>query len=291
MARVLIAGCGDVGTALGLLLVERGHQVWGLRRQTAHLPSALRALPADLTQPASLRLPESLDFVFYTAAAGKYDGDTYQAVYVNGVRHILQALLGCDRRITRFFYVSSTSVYGQQRGEWVNEDSPTDPTNCSGRLVLEGEQVVLDAPYAATAVRFGGVYGPGRHRLIDRVRNGGACTLEPPLYTNRIHRDDCAGMLRHLLELDRPENLYLGVDCEPAAECEVMGWLAARLGVARPECLRYEEGAMFRARGNKRCDNARVLASGYQFRYPTYREGYSAVLQSSELKRDFEPWR
>lgn len=288
MARVLIAGCGDVGTALGLLLVERGYQVWGLRRRTADLPSALRSLTADLTQPESLRgLPESVDFVFYTAAAGKSNGDTYRAVYVEGVKNILQVLLGRDRRIARFFYVSSTSVYGQQRGEWVNEDSPTDPTNFSGRLVLEGEQVVLNTPCAATCVRFGGIYGPGRRRLIDRVKNGGTCTSEPPLYTNRIHRDDCAAALLHLLELDRPKNLYVGVDCEPAPECEVMGWLAARLAVARPECVRYKEGDASRTRGNKRCDNARLLSSGYQFRYPTFREGYAAVLQDFASKEGF----
>ena len=287
MARVLIAGCGDIGTALGLLLVERGHSVWALRRRTEDLPSALRPLPADLTQPESLRgLPESVDFVFYTAAAGKSDGDTYRAVYVEGVKYILQVLLRRDRRIKRFFYTSSTSVYGQQRGEWVNEDSPTNPMNFSGPLILEGEQVILDAPCAATAVRFGGIYGPGRHRLIDRVKNGEACTSDPPLYTNRIHRDDCVDMLRHLLELDRPKDLYIGVDCEPAAECEVMGWLATRMGVARPRCVRYGEGDALRSRGNKRCDNARLLASSYQFRYPTFREGYAAVLQSFEPKEE-----
>jgi nucleoside-diphosphate-sugar epimerase len=228
-------------------------------------------------------LPESVDFVFYTAAAGKSDGDTYRAIYVEGVKHILQVLLGRDQLIKRFFYTSSTSVYGQQRGEWVNEDSPTEPTNFSGRLLLEGEQIVSNALCATTSIRFGGIYGPGRYRLIDRVKNGGACKSEPPLYTNRIHRDDCAGMLRHLFELDRPKNLYVGVDCEPATECEVMGWLAARLGVAHPECVGCEEGDMVWTRGNKRCDNARLLASGYQFRYPTFREGYMAVLQ------DFEP--
>ena len=288
MARVLIAGCGDVGTALGLLLVQRGHQVWGLRRQTANLPSVLRPLPADISQPESLRgLPESVDFVFYTAAAGKADADTYRAVYVEGVKHILQALLGRDQRIKRFFYTSSTGVYGQQRGEWVNEDSPTEPTNFSGQLILEGEQVVSNALCAATSIRFGGIYGPGRHRLIDRVKAGATCTSEPPLYTNRIHRDDCAGMLRHLLEVDRPKNLYLGVDCEPATECEVMAWLAERLGVARPRCVRYEGGEMSRTRGNKRCDNARLLESGFQFQYPTFRQGYATVLQNLEPNGGF----
>jgi len=107
------------------------------------------------------------------------------------------------------------------------------------------------------------------------VRSGAGCAAEPVLWTNRIHRDDCAGVLHHLVELDRPQARYIGVDCEPTPQCVVMDWLADRLGVAHPP--RTGPGERRRG-GSKRCSNARLVDSGYRFVYPTFREGYAAVL-------------
>jgi nucleoside-diphosphate-sugar epimerase len=144
--------------------------------------------------------------------------------------------------------------------------------------VFEGERILLGGLFPATVLRLGGIYGPGRTRLIDRVRRGLAvCTDGPPLYTNRIHRDDCAGALRHLMTLAEPASLYLGVDHEPAEQCEVLRWLARQLGVSPPR-LEPPLGSTPRRQSNKRCSNARLVASGYAFRYPGFRDGYSALL-------------
>jgi nucleoside-diphosphate-sugar epimerase len=122
---------------------------------------------------------------------------------------------------SHFFLVSSTSVYGQQKGEWVDETSPTEPTGFAGKRLLESEQVLRDGPFRGTVVRFGGIYGPRRIGLIERVRSGGAVVSRATRYTNRIHRDDCAGALRHLAKLATPDDLYLGVDSEPTEEAAV----------------------------------------------------------------------
>jgi nucleoside-diphosphate-sugar epimerase len=128
-------------------------------------------------------------------------------------------------------------------------------------------------------LRFGGIYGPSRTGLIERVRQGvAACRDGPPLYTNRIHRDDCAGALHHLMMLPAPESLYIGVDHESAEQCDVLRWLAARLGAPPPRVEAASPANTRRQRTNKRCRNAKLVASGYVFRYPTYREGYAALL-------------
>ena len=125
----------------------------------------------------------------------------------------------------------------------------------------------------AVVVRFGGIYGPGRNRLIKLVRSGTRCQDEPPNYTNRIHRDDCAGVLMYLLYLDSPESIYLAVDSYPAPQCEIMQWLSQQLGVSAPSKDRIPGvGA------SKRCSNRLLLKSGYELLYPSYREGYAAVL-------------
>jgi len=128
-------------------------------------------------------------------------------------------------------------------------------------------------------VRFGGIYGPRRTRLVESVRSGQASYRSRPVqWTNRIHRDDCAGVLRHVMRMQAPEPLYLGVDCEPATEEAVMTWLAGALGAPPPRRANKEARSTRRSRGSKRVRNQRLLDAGYRFRYPTYREGYAAVL-------------
>jgi nucleoside-diphosphate-sugar epimerase len=283
MARILIAGCGYVGTALAERLVAEGHVVWGLRRDPAGLPPGVRPLAADLTDPGTLRnLPSGLKCVVYTAAPDRLDDEAYRTIYVEGLSHVLDALRRQGQEPRRIFFTSSTVVYAQANGEWVDETSPTEPVHFSGTRMLEAEGLVRSGPFPATVLRLGGIYGPGRVGLIERVRRGEAVCIDgPPTYTNRIHRDDCAEALRHLMSLLQPEDLYLGVDHEPAEECEVLRWLAAQLGAHPPRVGPPAGLGPRRQRGNKRCRNAKLVASGHIFRFPTFREGYSALLSRS----------
>lgn len=280
MARILIAGCGDVGAALGAQLSAAGHIVWGLKRRPATLPAGVQGLAADLADPASLdRLPPGLDYVFYTAAADGFSDAAYRRAYVDGVANVLDALERAGQQPRRLFFTSSTSVYGQCRGEWVDEDSPAQAQSFAGRCLREGEQLLWNGPYPATVIRFGGIYGPGRVRLLESLRRGTAtCVEQPPIYTNRIHRDDCAAALRHLLDAPQPRPLYLGVDDYPAPQCEVLRWLAERMGTPGPRVVDAAQAEEAALRANKRCNNARLRATGFNLRYPTYREGYAALL-------------
>jgi nucleoside-diphosphate-sugar epimerase len=277
MVKVLIAGCGYVGSALGAALVADGDVVYGLRRRVVSLPAGVQPIEADLAVAKTLRdLPAELDFVVYSASPGGSDDALYRTAYVEGLARLLEALAAQRQNPRRIFLLSSTSVYGQEKGEWVDEDSPTEPRDFRGRRILESEGLLAASGQAFTLVRLGGIYGPQRASMIERVRSGRAVfTRGSPRYTNRIHRDDCAGALRHLMRLPAPESLYLGVDCEPADDATVLRWLAGALGAPEPR-LEKDSGAP--ERGNKRCRNDRLLASGYSFRYPTFREGYAALL-------------
>lgn len=274
--RVLIAGCGYVGTALGRRLAAEGHQVFGLRRDPQGLPDSIEPLEADLTDPGTLAaLPGGLDAVVYAASSGGGGDGAYRRAYEEGPRNLLGALEGRGAPVRRLLYVSSTGVYGQDEGEWVDEGSPTDPVRARARSLLAGERIARESPHPATVVRFGGIYGPGRTRLVERVRAGDARCPPRTVYSNRIHRDDCAGVLRHLLLLADPDPLYVAVDREPAPLCEVLRWLARRLGAPDPPVGEGGRGS----RTNKRCSSRRLVGSGYDFGYPTFREGYDALLR------------
>lgn len=295
MARILIAGCGDIGTTLGLSLHAAGHQVWGMKRHPDDLPSELRPLAADLADLATLTaLPPALDYLVYSAAAAGFSEAGYQAAYATGVHNLLIALRQAGQQLKRLLLTSSTSVYAQHQGEWVDEDSPAAAESFSGRCIRAGEQLLWDSGWPAVVVRFGGIYGPGRTRLIDSVRDGStASPAGPPMFTNRIYRDDCARVLEHLLFLPDPAPLYIAVDDDPAPLVEVLNWLATQLGVPEPPTaagspLKPGSGnrpdPALRQRASKRCRNARLRASGFRFRYPSYRDGYAALLRMVEAR-------
>jgi len=276
--RVLIAGCGDVGGLLATRLVARGNTVWGLRRTVAELPAGVRPLAGDLTDPARFpELPAGLDAVVYSAAPDRRDEEHYREVYARGLERLLERLGDAGQTPRRVLFTSSTGVYGQNGGEWVDEDSPTDASSWSGRWLLEAEAALAAAPWPGVAVRFGGIYGPGRGgRLVRQARSGEPCRREPPRYTNRIHREDCAAILEHLLELETPDRVYLGVDDDPAPRYEVLSFLRARLGLGPPP--EPGPGEETRTGRGKRCSNAGLRSTGYRWLYPSFREGYSELL-------------
>lgn len=280
MERALVAGCGYVGSVLARDLADDGREVWGLRRQADVVPEGVRSLAGDVSRPSTLRgrIPEELDLVVYAVSADERTEDAYRTAYVDGLRNLLELLEGAGRFPQRLLYVSSTAVYGDRGGARVDEETPVDPDGFRGRLLLEGE--ALAAKAEGTCLRLGGIYGPGRTSLIERVRRGEArCPPDGPIYTNRIHRDDAAGMLRHLGGMEEPRTVYLGVDDAPAPLCEVLRWIARRLDVPAPEAATPDRGGG-RRRANKRCDSTRILDSGYRLRYPTYREGYGALIRA-----------
>ncbi len=269
-----------MGCALGARLAADGHDVWGLRRNPGKLPPEIQPLSGDLTRVDSLGcLPVGLDFVFYTAGAGRGDEDAYRSIYLDGIGRLLDALSDQGERPKRFFLTSSTAVYAQRRGEWVDEGSVAAPANFRGDILLCGERLLLAGNQPATIVRLGGIYGPDRAQMLRAVAEG-RMSIRPgaPHYTNRIHRDDAAGTLRHLMGCEDLPEIVLGVDCEPADEAVVIRWLAERAGV--PLAREGDASASPRPRrsGSKRCSNSRLLAAGYRFRYPTFREGYESLL-------------
>ncbi|HSP58136.1 MAG TPA: SDR family oxidoreductase [Halomonas sp.] len=276
----LILGCGDIGTVLGRHLREAGQRVIGVRRNAAALKgSGIEAVAANLGEAADVASLPDADVLVYVVSADRFDEDAYRAAYPEGLKAVLAEYAGRKKRPKRVLFVSSTSVYAQQEGETVDETSHIVPSGFSGALMREAEKALEEHELPGTVVRFSGIYGPGRDRLIRQVSEGRIVAGSPVMYSNRIHRDDCAGVLAHLIDMTlakRPvEPLYLASDCEPAPLHEVMTWLAKQLKVASTATIQ----SPLRRRASKRCDNSRLLDSGYVFQYPSYREGYAQVLR------------
>lgn len=278
MAKVLIAGCGDVGSRLARLLVDAGHEVTGLRRSPFSLPGAT-ALQADVTRPETLVLPTGLDVVFIILSPDGHDVDAYRRTYLEGTRHVLDALAGQSLR--HVFWVSSTSVYGQDDGSVVDENSPAEPVTATARVLLQSEQLVQAEPWPSTILRCSGLYGPGRYRLLRWVEEGRPVLSVPPQWTNRLHVDDAAGILAFLfvrrLAGIVPDPLYIATDQEPVPQHEVLDWLAEAMGRPRVPHEARQGGA-----SNKRLSSQRLAAIGYRWQYPDFRSGYRSVMSASK---------
>ncbi|MEZ4256239.1 MAG: NAD-dependent epimerase/dehydratase family protein [Polyangiales bacterium] len=283
-----IIGAGYVGSALAEALRAMGRRPLEVRRHTAPPAGAAahgRAVAAaDALDPTSLRaLPgtpiEYLCFCIPASTVPPGQPDPY----VDGLRNCLAEL---DRRgatTTRVLLTSSTGVYEVGDGSWVDEETPTPGTAPRAARLHAAEALVRGRGASGVIARLSGIYGPGRTSLVEKVRDGSARTPRATRYTNRIHRDDAAGALAHLVALAAPEPRYIVTDDEPAELGEVLRWIASELHrpVPPPEDAPGTGTPRYRAEGNKRCRNAKLRGSGYTLRYPTYREGYAALLAGS----------
>lgn len=268
---VLIAGAGDVGTRVARRLVAQGKQVFALRRGGMSPDPAIRWLRGDLTRPDTLRSLPKVDAVVFAPTPDARDEAAYRAVFLDGLRHLIEALPAPPRRT---LFVSSTAVYGEHAGDWVDETTPTEPPGFNGRVLVEAEQWLASRDLGGISLRLAGLYGPGRTQLLDRLRDGKVTAPRGrSVFANRIHVDDAAAAIVHLLSLDAPEPLYVGVDDTPLPVDELYDYLAGLLGAAPPP-----DGPSAAGIGNKRMSNARLRATGFQCRWPDARMGYAALL-------------
>lgn len=277
MSKVVIAGCGDLGCRLAALLHAQGDAVIGIRRHPQNLPDHITPLVVDLAKlPDEAPALDGMEYAFFILTPDKHTDLAYYRAYVVAQRNFLTLLKG--QPIKRYFFISSTSVFGQNEGEWVDETSPVEGRHFASRTLIEAENLVWESGLPATVVRFGGLYGPGRTHLIDMVLSGKAHCVEG-IYSNRIHIEDAARMLAHLRNLPQAEPLYVGVDNAPTPLCEVYEWIAEQL--SEPLAIDHREPteAVRYQRGNKRISNARIRSTGFEFKYPTYQEGYEALIE------------
>ena len=272
----VIAGCGDLGGQVGLRLAASGHHVVGLRRRADRVPDPIEGRAIDITTQ-SPRLPQDTAIVVVVLTADARTAESYQDTFVAGLENLLGAIAEQVPATPRTLLVSSTSVYGVSDGSRVDERTPASPGTSTGRVLRRAEELLHARLPGATVLRLGGLYGPGRGTLLSTVSGGTATLTRTPVYTNRIHRDDAAAAIAHLTTRGpAPEPVYLGVDDEPCARAELLRFLADELGVAHPPVVEERSG---RGQG-KRCSNDRLRATGFTFAYPTYREGYRALISA-----------
>ncbi len=279
MAKILIIGCGSIGTQLANVLSNKGHQVTGLKRNPPETDAGnVDYFAADIASSSDLKdLPVDFDTLYFIVSPDGRNEENYRDIYESGLNNLLKKFALADSK-PHWIFVSSTSVYGQSQGEWVDEDSIAQPYNHCSQLVRQAEQKLIALAPGNIVVRFSGIYGPGREHLLRMAMQVPAIQRNPPYFTNRIHQQDCIGVLAFLLERGLAgaalEQCYLASDDEPAPLWEVMLWLAGHLKCQPPTVKSVDNHAVM----NKRCSNRRLKALGYKFRYPSFKDGYIELI-------------
>lgn len=271
--RVLLAGCGDVGLRVARRLAAQGHEVFALRRHPPAQEHGIHWLAGDLARPATLDgLPEGITRLVYLPAPDARDRQAYRTIFLDGLRGLLDRLDG--GALAGVLFVSSSAVYGDHGGGWVDEDTLPDPPGFNGSVLLEAERWLAAQSVRSVVLRLAGLYGPGRMQLIERLRAGTArVPRDRPHWLNRIHAEDAAAAITHLLLLPDAQPLYLGVDDTPLPMDVFYGHLAMHIGAPPPP-----EGPAPAGVGSKRLSNARLRGAGWAPQWPDARGGYAALL-------------
>lgn len=235
-------------------------------------------LTGDLGSPENIAFPSGIDTLILAAGLRRDTSDQYDRLFVHGYGR----LLDCMRRhhaLRRVVMVSTTGVFAERDGGEIDEQAPAGAASLSGSYYQRAEELVRASGIPCVIARLSGIYGPDRIRLIREVAERRARRYSPPPhYLNHLHADDAAGALAHLAEMPGPDDLYIVSDREPADRNDVLNWLARRMGMPEPPVADDESSRPARRSGNKRCRSDRLVASGYRFTYPTYREGYEALV-------------
>lgn len=265
MPRVLIAGCGYVGTATADLFHSHGWEVegWTASEDSARELGAkpYKVCAVDFTRADAIPTTERFDAVIHCASSRGGGVDAYRRIYFEGAQN-----LAARFRDSLLLFTSSTSVYGQRDGEWVTEESVAEPGTATGSILRETEELVAER--GGLIARLAGIYGPGRSALLRKFLSDSA-TIDPqPRFINQAHRDDIAAALVFLTARGAT-GIYNVSDNHPILQRDAYAWLARHFQRPLPPT---SEAAAERKRGksNKRVSSQKLQALGWQPAFPTF---------------------
>lgn len=273
--KILIVGCGDLGGEVAMLISRNGHEVIGVSRSAKPIQD-VSMLQADVTIPKSLfpLITIKPTMVIYCVAANGQTDAQYKAHYVDGLSNIL-ATQQNNEVLKHFFFVSSTRVYGQKTEDLLDESRPAIASDFGGERLLEAESLLNNLTCNSTVLRLSGIYGQGRLRMI---RLASQPNNWPTVngWTNRIHRDDAARFIVHLIQmLINNESIapcYIVTDEKPTQQYEVLHWIANKLAIPF-------DATIPNVSGGKRLSNQLMLSTNFKLQFPSYQSGYLSLIQ------------
>jgi nucleoside-diphosphate-sugar epimerase len=280
----LIFGCGYLGRRVARRWRDAGEEVFVVtrsgRRARDFAEAGYKPIVADVVRPASLVNLPVAESVLYSIGYDREAGASMHEVYVAGLKSVLDAL---PDETGKLLYISTTGVYGQSRGEWVDEDSPCEPRREAASAFVEAEQALKAHRLASRAVtlRLAGLYGPGRIPNATEIRRNQPIASPRQGFLNLIHVDDAVAVVLAAERRAKAPRTFVVSDGNPVQRHTYIEELARLLRAPPPRFAPppADSPANLRAGSDKRVKNTRLLAElSVQLVYPSYREGLAAIV-------------
>lgn len=277
--RIIVIGSGFVGEAFSLLMEGRGNEVFRISKSGSG-----KSIGMDVSDLKSVQLTRDkigeVDAVIHCASSGSRGQDRnqrYQKVYVDGCWNLSQSFSQ-----SMIVFVSSSSVYGQNDGSIVDENSKTEPASSTGNLLLEAEKIALNSN--GSVARLSGIYGPNRSYLLKRYLEGdaridGFSPDSDGRWINQIHRDDAAHGIAHIIEKKLRRKIFNVSDDQPLLQKRCYEEFDRRFQNGIPEVCEPEKGKV-RGWSHKRVSNLKIRKSGWS---PIYSNYFDALDNDSRI--------
>lgn len=287
--RKLIFGCGYLGRRVAERWRAAGHEVHVVTRSRQRADQFARDgyVPhvADVTQRHTLANLPAAETLLYAVGYDRASTASIEQVYAEGLRSALDALLSNSdhRDVQRIIYVSTTGVYGDAAGDWVDEETPARPARAGGKASLAAEHVLRGHTLSEHGIvlRMAGLYGPGRVPNQQAIVAGQPIGVPSQGWLNLIHIDDAAAVVEAVDKQVAPPRLYNVSDGSPCQRHEYYEYLADLLGAPAPTFADppADAPAAARAAANKRISSRRLMSElPLELRFPSYRAGLAAIV-------------
>jgi len=280
--KTLVFGCGYLGSRVVNRALAEGHEVWATTRNMAKAQSLRRLgvepIQADWTDRRTLEDLPDMDQLLVSVSFDPRGQSSRWEAQVGGLRNLIERI----PKHTSICYISTTGVYHQTGGQWVDESSPTNPSRIGARVHLVAENLLhrFRPESAWTILRLSGIYGPGRIPRLADLRAGRPVASPSHGYLNLIHVDDAANAV--LASWTRAkERVYLVSDDQPVVRRDFYRHVAKELGAADPTFVDpgHDASARMRSESNKRIWNRRMKRDLVpRLLFPSFREGLSRLI-------------
>jgi nucleoside-diphosphate-sugar epimerase len=275
--RVLQIGCGGLGTLIAQETLAHGHELIIVRRSRQAVPQGAQVLHLDVVKADALAPIAELQPEILLYCLAPVEGQSYQQTYVQGLKNVLAHV--SKSALRHVFFISSTGIYGEHQGEFVDDSTAVVPADADGQVMLDAERLLYELPCAHSALRVSGIYGPQRLYLLRAVQDQ-ARWPKVAHWTNRIHELDVARAVVHLYE-QVANGMVLPAHCivtdgVPALQHEVLQWMAGKMQLPLPDTPPLEPQT------GKRITNQFLPQSGFKLKFADYRAGYEAILAARQ---------
>lgn len=277
--KLLVIGCGKLGQKLGLLAKKTPLDLLGFKRKKI-TSTNIRIEQQDIFDKSFFDKVKihSPDFILYSLSADEQSEKSYRRNYVEGLKQVIKSIKYINN-FQHLFFVSSTSVYGDNNDQFIDEFSETSPKNFRGTILLEAENLLNTVKFNSTILRLSGIYGSGRNYMI-KLSQDAESWPKVDRWTNRINEDDAANfiifLLNQCLQGEIPEKLYLLTDKEPVTLFRLLNWIRQNLNLKNKINITSDPIL------GKRLRSSIIPSLKFEYKYPTYKQGYKELIQETK---------